>query len=135
MAVTLESLGLLPRKPLVIEVVERETVRSIIHAERALIGRAHELGLNIDQVHLGWAPYVEQLRSQLTPLDKSEFDRLFVEESLNDEALDQSQQAEAAARREAELHARTKMPDATRIFFAGVNITILIGLGIYWASR
>lgn len=136
MSTTPESLGILPRKPFVIRVVDRATVRTIIDAEHDLLDRAGAAGFDIDVVHQGWAPYIDQLRGTLTPLDRSEFDRLFVEESLKYNTLDRAmRESEEAERRSAKLLAQTRMPSPARMFFAGVNLTILVGLAIFWVLR
>jgi hypothetical protein len=136
MVATLESTMLLPRTLFTVSVVNREVVRSILQAERARCALAIQLGEDVDEAHRGFAPYIEALTGQLSTQDKAEFNRLLVEESLVSEDLDKAkaklataQQDYAAALNEAKSVNR---PSTARIFFAGVNVTIWIGLALYW---
>jgi hypothetical protein len=136
MLAALEAEGFLPRPQIAITVVDRATVRSIVHAERALIDRAHELGIDLDVAHSGYSSYIEGVMKPLSEEDKQEFQKLFVEESLKNEEYDEAvARAAAAERHYGEVLEQSKPPSTLRIFMAGVNVTVLVVVGLYFAFR
>lgn len=144
MSVSLEEIGLPPRPNITISTVDRETVRAIIRAEHALMDQAIRMGIDADEAHRGYAPYIEKIVSSLSDGDRAEFERLFVEESLNTDDLDTATTTAAtpaavsAPRVEppyADAAEQPKPLSTATIFFAGVNVTILIGLAVFWALR
>jgi hypothetical protein len=135
MSVSLEKLGL-SRPSIIVTHVDRATVRSIVNAERALCARAIQLGIDVDEAHSGYAPYIEGLMKSMSEADRDEFQRILVEETLNDEKLDEAvARANEAEHRYAKAVEQLKSPGTGRIFMAGVNLTILIGLALFWAFR
>jgi|GEM_PF-4733217 len=136
MTASLEELGLLPRKEITIAKVDRGTVRSIVHAEHALLDAAIKLGFDADEVHRGYAPHVARIMERLSADDKAEFERLFVEESLKTDELDAAMARVARAEQNyAEQVEQSKPPSTARIFMAGVNVTVLIVVALYFAFR
>jgi hypothetical protein len=136
MHASLEKLGLLPRAKIVVETVDRETVRAIVRAERELVAQAARMGMDIDEVHLGYSPYIAKILDELSDEDKAKFERLLVEETLNYDELDEARVKVAVAeQRYVEALQQPKSPSTARIFLAGVNVTILIGLALFWALK
>lgn len=139
MAATLDTAKLPPRTPFTVSVVNREVVQAILKAERERCKCAIALGEDPDEDHRAFAPYLETLTGQLSNAQKDEFNRLFIEESLVDPdlaaaqaKLAQAQQEYAEVLREANA---VKRPSTARIFFAGVNVTIWVGLALYWIFK
>ena len=142
MSVSLEEIGIPARANITISTVDRETVRAIIRAEHALIDQAIRMGIDADEAHRGYAPYIEKIISSLNDGDKAEFERLFVEESLNTDDLGAATittTATVSAPRveppSSEAADQPKPLSTVTIFFAGVNVTVLIGLAVFWALR
>jgi hypothetical protein len=140
MSVSLEEIGLPPRPNITIYTVDRETVRAIIRAEHTLIDQAIRMGIDADEAHCGYAPYIEKIMSSLSDGDRAEFERLFVEESLDtDNLVAVTTTAEVSAPAVeppyADAAEQPKPLSTATIFFAGVNVTILIGLAVFWALR
>lgn len=136
MLAALEAEGYLPRPQISITVVDRATVRSIVHAERALVKRAYELGIDTNAAHSGYATYIEGVMKPLSEDEQQKFQQLLVDEALNNEDLDKAQASAAAAERHyAEVLKKSKSPSTGRIFMAGVSVTILIGLALFWAFK
>lgn len=136
MIASLEELGLPPRPNITITTVDEETVRAVVYAERALCKRARELGIDVAEAHSGYAPYIDGLMKPMSQDDKQKFQRLMVDETLSDKDLDSALFGAAAAERQyQEALEKSKPPSTSRIFFAGVNVTILIGLAVFWALK
>jgi len=136
MYASLEKLGLLPRANIVVTTVDRETVRAIVRAERELVAQAARMGMDFDEVHLGYAPYIARILDELSDDDKTKFERLLVGETLNYDELDEARvKAAVAEQRYVEALQKPKSPSTARIFLAGVNVTILIGLALFWALK
>ena len=136
MYASLEKLGLLPRANVAVKTVDRETVRAIVRAERELVAQAARMGIDIDEVHLGYAPYIAKILEELSDEDKAKFEGLLIEETLNCDELDEAGAKVAVAeQRYIESLQQPKSPSTARIFFAGVNVTILIGLALFWALK
>lgn len=133
MLAALEAEGLLPRPPATLKTVDRESVRAIVFAERALLKRAGQLGIDLDEAHKGYTAHIEGIADQLGEADRAEFERIFVEESLHDEEYDKALAGAAAAEAEyAKALEESRSPSTARIFMAGVNATILIGCLLFW---
>jgi len=136
MYASLEKLGLLPRANIVVKTVDRDTVRAIVRAERELVAQAARMGMDIDEVHLGYAPYIAKILDGLSDDDKAKFEGLLIEETLNYDELDEARAKVAVAeQRYVEALQQPKSPGTAKIFFAGVNVTILIGLALFWAFK
>jgi hypothetical protein len=136
MYASLEKLGLLPRPNVVVETVDRETVRAIVRAERELVAQAARMGIDVDEVHLGYAPYIAKILDGLSVEDKAKFEGLLIEETLDYDELDEARATVAVAeQRYVEALQQPKPPSTARIFFAGVNVTILIGLALFWVLK
>jgi len=94
------------------------------------------MGIDIDEVHLGYAPYIAKILDELSDEDKAKFEGLLIEETLNYDELDEARAKVAVAeQRYIEALQQPKSPSTARIFFAGVNVTILIGLALFWALK
>jgi hypothetical protein len=133
MLAALEAEGLLPRPPVTLKIVDRESVRNVVLAERALLKRAGQLGIDLDEAHKGYTAHIVGIVDQLGEADRAEFERIFVEESLHDEEYDKALGGVAAAEAEyAKVLQESKPPSTARIFMAGVNTTILIGCLLVW---
>jgi hypothetical protein len=136
MSASPEKPGLPPRRNIVVNTVDRETVRAIVRAERALLAQAAWMGIDADEAHLGYAPYIANILDQLNDEDRVKFERLLVEETLNYDDLDEARAKVAVAeQRYVEALQQPKSPSTARIFLAGVNVTILIGLALFWALK
>jgi hypothetical protein len=136
MYASLEKLGLLPRANIVVKTVDRETVRAIVRAERELVAQAARMGMDFDEVHLGYAPYIAEILDELSDEDKAKFEGLLIEATLNYDELDEARAKVAVAeQRYVEALKQPKPPGTARIFFAGVNVTILIGLTLFWVLK
>lgn len=136
MYASLEKLGLLPRANVVVETVDRETVRAIVHAERELVAQSARMGIDFLQVHLGYAPYIAKILEELSDEEKVKFERLLIEETLNYGELDEAR-ARVAAFKQRNVQAREQpeSPRTSRIFLAGVYVTILTGLALFWVLK
>ena len=94
------------------------------------------MGMDIDEVHLGYAPYIAKILDGLSDDDKAKFEGLLIEETLNYDELDEARAKVAVAeQRYVEALQQPKSPGTAKIFFAGVNVTILIGLALFWAFK
>jgi len=92
--------------------------------------------MDFDEVHLGYAPYIARILDELSDDDKTKFERLLVGETLNYDELDEARvKAAVAEQRYVEALQKPKSPSTARIFLAGVNVTILIGLALFWALK
>ena len=92
--------------------------------------------MDIDEVHLGYAPYIAKILDELNDDDKAKFERLLIEQTLNYDELDEARaKAAMAEQRYIESLQQPKSPSTVRIFFAGVNVTILIGLALFWVLK
>lgn len=136
MSASPEKSGLPPRANIVVTTVDRETVRAIVRAERALLAQAVRMGIDADEAHLGYSSYIANILDQLNDEDRAKFERLLVEETLNYDELDEARAKVAVAeQRYVEALQQPKSPSTARIFLAGVNVTILIGLALFWALK
>ena len=136
MSASPEKSGLPPRANIVVTTVDHETVRAIVRAERALLAQAARMGIDADEAHLGYSSYIANILDQLNDEDRAKFERLLVEETLNYDELDEARAKVAVAeQRYVEALQQPKSPSTARIFLAGVNVTILIGLALFWALK
>ena len=136
MLAALEAEGLLPRPPVTLKTVDRESVRAIVLSERALVARAGQLGIDLDEAHKGYTAHIESIVATLSESERVEFERIFVEESLHDEEHEKALERVAAAELDyKKALEETKPPSRLRVFMAGVNITVLAAVALYFLMR
>lgn len=136
MLAALEAEGLIPRPPVTLTTVDRESVRAIVLTERALIARAGQLGIDLNEAHKGYTAHIESIVAALSESERAEFQRIFVEESLHDEKYEKALESAAAAELEyKKALEHGKPPSRLRVFMAGVNVTVLIGVALYFLLR
>jgi len=130
-----ENPGLPPRANIVVATVDGETVRAIVRAERALLAEAARMGIDFEEAHLGYAPYIAKILEELSDEDRSKFERLLVEETLYYDKFDEAKaKAASAEQRYADYPDQPKTSSTLRIFFTGISVTILIGLAFFFAN-
>ena len=135
MYASLEKLGLLPRANVVLKTVDRETVRAIVRAERELVAQAARMGIDIDEVHLGYAPYIAKISEQLSHKEKAKFEELIIQETLNYDEFDEAKAKVAAAeQRYADFPDQPKPLSTVTVFFIAISVMILIGIAFFLAS-
>lgn len=135
MYASLEKLGLLPRANVVLKTVDRETVRAIVRAERELVAQAARMGIDIDEVHLGYAPYIAKISEQLSHKEKAKFEELIIQETLNYDEFDEAKAKVAAAeQRYADFPDQPKPLSTVTVFFIAISVIILIGTAFFLAN-
>ena len=132
---SLEKLGLLPRANIVVKTVDRETVRAIVRAERELVVQAARMGMDVHEVHLGYAPYIAKISEQLSHKDKAKFEELIIQETLNYDEFDEAKAKVAAAeQRYADFPDKPKPSSTAKVFFVAISVMILIGIAFFLAN-
>jgi len=132
---SLEKLGLLPRANIVVKTVDRETVRAIVRAERELVVQAARMGMDVHEVHLGYAPYIAKISEQLSHKDKAKFEELIIQETLNYDEFDEAKAKVAAAeQRYADFPDQPKPSSTAKVFFVAISVMILIGIAFFLAN-
>lgn len=135
MYASLEKLGLLPRAAIVVKTVDRETVRAIIRAERELVAQAARIGLDFDEVHLGFAPYIAKISEKLNDEEKAKFEKLIIQETLNYDEFDEAKAKVAAAEhRYADFPDQPKPSITAKVFLVAISVIILIGIAFLLAN-
>jgi len=130
-----EKPGLPPRANIVIATVDGETVRTIVRAERAFLAEAAWMGIDFEEAHLGYAPYIAKILEELSDEDRSNFEELLAEETLHYDKFDEAKaKAASAEQRYADYPDQPKTSSTLRILFIGISVTILIGLAFFLAN-
>jgi len=115
--------------------VNRETVRAIVRAERELVIQAARMGMDVHEVHLGYAPYIAKISEQLSHKEKARFEELIIQETLSYDEFDEAKAKVAAAeQRYADFPDQPKPLSTVKVFFIAISVMILIGMAFFLAN-